>query len=74
MDDSTYFDNARDMFMSEGWANFVEEVETWLAAITIDNCNSSDEFWLNKGAVNTLRRVLAYEHMVKQAEQEMDDA
>lgn len=73
MDDNTYFDNAREMFMSAGWKNFVKEIETWLNAVSIDGCNSSDEFWMSKGVSNALRRVLAYERMVKQAELEAEE-
>lgn len=74
MDDQIYFDKARDMFISDGWKNFTQEVELWLENITFDSCSSSDEFWASKGAVNALRRVLAYEQFVKQAETEADDA
>jgi hypothetical protein len=73
MDDQKFFDEARTMFMSEGWSNFTKELELWLENITFDSCNTSDEFWASKGAVNALRRVLAYEMMVKQAELEADD-
>jgi len=74
MDDQKFFDDARTMFMSDGWSNFVAELELWADGITFDSCTSSDQFWESKGALKALRRVLAYEDMVKQAEQEADDA
>lgn len=73
LDEQRYFDNARDMFLTEGWKQFIEELETWADSITFDSCNSSDEFWKAKGALSSIRRALRYEDMVKQAEQEADD-
>ena len=72
-EDQRYFDEARSMFMSTGWSNFIAEVEVWLSGVSLDTCSTSDDFWMSKGALNALRRVLAYEALVKQAEEQADN-
>jgi hypothetical protein len=68
-----YFDDARDLFMTAGWKEYMEEMELSLDAVTLDACNTAEEFWLAKGRLEGLRLAVSYEARVKMAE-EYDDA
>jgi hypothetical protein len=70
MTDDKFFDNARDLFLMDGWKEFTKELEVMASSFTFDGCSSSDEFWRSKGALESIRRIQAYEDMVKQAEGE----
>lgn len=74
--ESKYFDDARTMFMTEGWKAFVSELDEAITACTLDACNSSEQFWEMRGRLATLRQIAAYENGVLAAEQmqEEDDA
>jgi hypothetical protein len=74
--DDTYFDDAREMFMTAGWKTFNEELEEALATCTLDSCNSTEEFWQMRGRLITLRQLAGYENslMASEAQQEEDDA
>ena len=63
---------AREMFMTEGWKNLMEEVEDQLDLCTIDACNTLEELHFSKGRVAVLRMLLSYEAYVTQ-EIEDDD-
>ena len=73
---SDYFDNARAMFLTDGWKAFVEELDEAISACTLDACQSSEQFWEMRGRLATLRQVAGYENGVLAAEamQEEDDA
>lgn len=74
--ESKYFDDARAMFMTSGWTNFMEELEAAIDGCTLDACNSSDQFWEMRGRLAALRQIAGYENGVKAAElmQEEDHA
>ena len=74
--ESKYFDDARSLFMTPGWNNFMDELEAAIEACTLDACNSSDQFWEMRGRLSALRQIAGYENGVKAAElmQEEDHA
>ena len=70
MTDDKFFEDARDLFLMDGWREFNKELEVMASSFTFDSCSSSDAFWRSKGALEAIRRIQAYEDMVKQAEGE----
>jgi hypothetical protein len=74
--DDTYFEDARDMFMTAGWKTFTEELEEALSTCTLDSCNTTEEFWQMRGRLITLRQLAGYENalLASEAQQEDDNA
>ncbi|MDG1315138.1 MAG: hypothetical protein P8P29_06415 [Flavobacteriaceae bacterium] len=73
MDEQEAFDNARGMFMTEGWKDFVEEVEGLIETLTLDAASTSDEFFHCKGRLEALRAIAGYENAVLASEAQYDD-
>ena len=71
MDDS-YLDNARTMFLTEGWKTFSGELNEAIAGCTLEGCNSTEEFWQMKGRVLTLRQLAGYENLILATEEQKD--
>ena len=55
---------AREMFMTQGWKNLVEELEDQLDLCTLDYCNTLEELHFTKGRAAVLRMLLNYEAYV----------
>ena len=71
-----YFENARGMFLTEGWKTFQDELDEAINACTLDSCNTTEEFWQMRGRLVTLRQLAGYENalLVAEAQQEADHA
>ena len=63
---------AREMFMTEGWKNLMEEVQDQLDLCTIDACDTLEELHFSKGRQAVLRMFLNYEFYVTQEIEEDD--
>lgn len=63
---------AREMFLTDGWDDFVAEIEEQMQQCNLDNCNSTEDLWFQKGRLAVLRTILAYEQFVKTSELESD--
>lgn len=74
--DDKYFEDARAMFMTEGWKTFLAEVEQAIASITVDSLSTSEEFHQARGRLGALRQIAGYENAMFAAEamQEADSA
>lgn len=70
-----YFDNARTMFLTDGWKTFSEELDEAAKACTIDACTTAEQFWEMRGRLATLRQIAGYENAILAAEsmQEQDN-
>ncbi len=68
-----YFDNARQMFMTDGWKTFQEELDEAITTCTLDSCNTSEQFWEMRGRLTTLRQLAGYENAILAAEQMQDE-
>jgi hypothetical protein len=71
-EDATYFDDARTMFSSAGWRDFVEEIEKDIDLCSLDSANSAEEFWFQKGRLQALRSCANYERTTRNAEDSHD--
>jgi hypothetical protein len=68
----TYFDDARTMFMTDGWRTFQEELDEAITTCTLEACNSTEEFWEMRGRVKVLRQLAGYENALLAAEEQAD--
>ena len=71
-----YYDAARELFNTEGWQNFIRDLENNVANIRVENIDDEKGFWIAKGQLNVLHSILGYENMLRAAEEsaEEDDA
>ncbi len=70
--DAEYFEEARDLFLQRGWATFQEEVKEAIELLTLENCNTVEEFWQARGRLSALRQFAGYENAVLAAEDSHD--
>lgn len=71
-DQQQYFDDAREMFLTRGWQDFIEDIEGIVETLTLDAASTSDDFFFCKGKLEALRVVLSYETAVKESESQSD--
>jgi len=65
---------AREMFMTDGWKNLIDDVEDQIDLCTIDACNNVEDLYFQKGRLAALRMFANYEAYVRQTvEQEEQD-
>lgn len=67
-DQQQYFDDAREMFLTRGWQDFIEDIEGIVETLTLDAASTADDFFFCKGKLEALRVVLSYETAVKESE------
>jgi hypothetical protein len=76
-EDKKFFEDARDLFLTTGWANFKAELEVAINQIHVANCEDEKTFWMAKGRFEILSQLVGYENAVAAAEasnEEVDDA
>ena len=65
---------AREMFMTEGWQNLIDELEGQLDLCTLDACNTLEELHFTKGRAAVIRMILNYEaYITRVGEEEEQD-
>lgn len=69
----TYYEDARTMFLTAGWRTFQEEIEEAQSVLTLERCDSVEEFWQARGRLSALRQFASYENSILAAE-ELEDA
>ena len=72
-DQKVYFETAREMFLTDGWKNFMAEIEQAIVAARIENLKDEKEFWLTKGELAALHKIFGYENMLKEAERQAEE-
>lgn len=69
----TYMDDAREMFMTQGWKNFMIETEESIKAVRVESLEDEVAFHEAKGALNMMYRVLGYEAYIKHLEEQEEE-
>lgn len=69
----TYFENAREMFMTEGWKTFQQEIDEAISLCTLDSASTTEELWQARGRLLTLRQLAGYENAMLAAEEQADE-
>ena len=66
---SDYFEDARTLFLTDGWRTFQEEIEEAISVLTLEHCDSVEEFWQARGRLSALRQFAGYENGILAAEE-----
>jgi hypothetical protein len=69
----TYFEDARTLFLTDGWRTFQEEIEEAISVLTLEHCDSVEEFWQARGRLSALRQFAGYENGILAAEELEDE-
>ena len=70
-----FYEDARDMFMSQGWKDFIESKQEDIESARIENISDEKSFWMAKGSLYILHQIVGYDNYIKHLEmQDGDDA
>lgn len=67
-----WYDAARELFNSEGWANFITDINANIENVRVEHIEDEKGFWIAKGQLNTLHSIAGYESMVRAAEEQAE--
>ena len=67
------FDAARELFNTEGWANFMNDIVNNIQSIRVENIDDEKGFWIAKGQLNVLHSIAGYENMMRASEEQADE-
>lgn len=67
------FDAARELFNTEGWANFINDIVNNIQSIRVENIDDEKGFWIAKGQLNVLHSIAGYENMIRASEEQADE-
>ena len=68
-----YFDDAREMFLTDGWKTFQQEINEAISLCTLDSASTTEELWQARGRLLTLRQLAGYENAMLAAEEQADE-
>ena len=54
-----------DLFLHDGWKQFISDLSDIAETIKVENINSTEEFWKHKGAKEQLNRIINLEEMLR---------
>lgn len=67
-----WFDDARTMFGTEGWSNFIKDINEHIQNIRVERIEDEKGFWIAKGQLNILHSIAGYENMIRASEEQTD--
>ena len=67
------YDAARELFNTEGWVNFIQDITDNIESIRVENIDDEKGFWIAKGQLNVLHSIAGYENMMRAAEELEDE-
>lgn len=67
-----WFDAAREMFASEGWTNFIKDINENIKNVRVENIEDEKGFWIAKGQLNVLHSISGYESMLRNTEEQAE--
>lgn len=67
------FDDARTMFLTQGWRDLIETLQEHEESITIDRVSTIEDLYYQKGRLDILRLILSYEAQVRHEEEQGQD-
>lgn len=63
-----YYESLLDIFSTDGWKNFVEDIQNISEPMNeVRTLHSEKDLWLRKGQLDILDYMLNYENMIKEA-------
>ncbi len=66
------FEDARSMFITQGWKDLVEVLQEYEDAITIDRVHNVEDLFYQKGRLEIIRLLLGYEDQIIHEEKEQE--
>lgn len=63
------FEDARGMFMTQGWKDLIEVLQEYEDAITIDRVHNVEDLFYQKGRLEVIRLLLGYENQIVHEEE-----
>ena len=74
-DDESYYENYLDLFLHDGWKQFVEESQQLIDSYNIEEIKNEQDLFFVKGQLNILTNVTRFETGIKNAiDMESEDA
>lgn len=66
-EDEKYYENYLDLFLTEGWKQFIQEANDLVASYKIEEIKNEQELFFVKGQINTLMNVINFETGIRNA-------
>ena len=66
-EDEKYYENYMDLFLAEGWKQFIQEAKELVASYKIEEIKNEQELFFVKGQINTLMNVINFETGIRNA-------
>ncbi len=74
-DDESYYENYLDLFLHDGWKQFVEESQQLVDSYNIEEIKNEQDLFFVKGQLNILTNVTRFETSIRNAiDMESEDA
>ena len=73
LEEQKFFDDARDMFTSNGWKNFIADVIRNIENLRVENLEDEKAFWMAKGQLAVLHQIAGYENLIYHSEQQAEE-
>ncbi len=74
-DDESYYENYLDLFLHDGWKQFVEESQQLIDSYNIEEIKNEQDLFFVKGQLNILTNVTRFETSIRNAiDMESEDA
>ncbi len=70
--ETKFFDDCRELFLTDGWKAFKDEVIVGLNSVHVASLESADDFWKAKGRVEALSQIVGWEDAVLAAEAQQE--
>jgi hypothetical protein len=73
-DTQTYFDQYFDLFASQGWKQFIEDMEDNRTLISdLMTVKDANDLFYRKGQLDTLNRIVNFQDSIENAHKEVTD-
>lgn len=66
------FEDARSMFLTQGWKDLIDTLQEHEDSITIDRVITVEDLYYQKGRLDILRLILSYEDQVRHEEEQQE--
>jgi hypothetical protein len=66
-DDEKYYENYMDLFVTDGWKQFINEAKELVDSYKIEEIKNEQDLFFVKGQINTLMNVINFETGIRNA-------
>lgn len=68
-----YFEDYFELFSTEGWKQFIEEIEDIIDTFSIENIKDQDDLKTTQGQLQILNRIANFEDSIRNAYDQAED-